>query len=157
MPKEIGTEPRLVQTTCHNRPRGISGASRKAEFIVAHPVRSHDTENINSQLNRQAFASIRRLRELRVPHLQHHQYLSLIRSRSSLFLRPPLTGIVAVFIPFPNPATIRPTIICGIPYAEACRTAPMARTTEPSMIIQRRPSRSPAKSVKPAPKKQPIS
>ncbi|KAI6876406.1 hypothetical protein KC338_g24 [Hortaea werneckii] len=71
-PTGIGTEPRLVQKTCHNRPRRISGPSRKADTIGAHPVRSHHTKDIDRQFNRHALPAIRRLRELRVPYLPHH-------------------------------------------------------------------------------------
>lgn len=63
--------------------------------------------------------------------------------------------IVLVLSPFPTPATIRPTIICGMPYEVAWSTAPIERITEPAMIHHRRPSRSPTRRDMIAPKKQP--
>lgn len=45
------------------------------------------------------------------------------------------TGAVAVFRPFPRPATMRPTIIWVVLYEEICRIAPMLITCVPSGLI----------------------
>ena len=65
--------------------------------------------------------------------------------------------IVEVFIPLPTPATILPTIICGIPYAVVCSTAPIVKMKHPNQMQFFRPSLSPANKQNNDPAKQPIS
>lgn len=64
-------------------------------------------------------------------------------------------GTVLVFMPFPMPVTIRPTIKCGSSNAVACNKAPVAMVTQPQKIVFRRPRGLPMKIVKIEPKKQP--
>ena len=64
------------------------------------------------------------------------------------------TGAVAVFKPFPSPATILPTIIWGTEYAVICRIAPMLITVVPTRIDFFLPKRSPMEKAAIAPKKQ---
>ena len=66
-------------------------------------------------------------------------------------------GAVDVLIPFPMPATTRPTIICGTLYAVICKIAPMLMMVVPIKTLHLRPKMSPKKKAASAPKKQPMS
>jgi hypothetical protein len=66
------------------------------------------------------------------------------------------TGMVLVFNPFPRPATILPTIICGIEYDDACSVAPTIIVEHPTRIDFLRPSISPMNKLAMAPKKHPV-
>lgn len=66
------------------------------------------------------------------------------------------TGAVDVLRPFPMPATILPTIICGNEYDVVFNVAPMAMMLVPMRIAFLRPQRSPHTAASMAPKKQPM-
>ena len=64
-------------------------------------------------------------------------------------------GIVVVLTPIPKPETTLPTIICAIVKEVACSSPPMTSNTQPKTTDLRRPSRSPVKIVRMAPKMHP--
>lgn len=66
-------------------------------------------------------------------------------------------GAVDVLIPFPMPATMRPTIICGTLYARIWSSAPMLMMVVPIKMLFLRPKMSPKKKAERAPRKQPMS
>lgn len=67
------------------------------------------------------------------------------------------TGAVAVFSPFPSPATMRPKIICAVLKAEIYSIARILMTVVPRRIDFFLPSISPIEKAATAPKKQPTS
>lgn len=75
----------------------------------------------------------------------------------ALEVSPCQTGAVEVLMPFPMPATTRPTNISGRPKAAVCRIAPTDMMVVPSRMVFLRPRRSPIQMVEMAPRKQPMS